>query len=200
MPVAVTIEPAASAALNPPRKRWTRAECEVLERSGLLANEHLELIDGELITKMGKNRPHVILVKRLLIWLVRVFGEEFVNAEAPTDVASGDNPTNEPEPDIIVLKRPDAEIRDRNPQPDEVALLVEVSDSSRSFDLSVKAALYARAGIVEYWVLDINARRMVVHREPEAGVYRSVIAYGEEESVTPLAAPSAALRVGDVLL
>ena len=200
MPVAVTIEPAASAPLNPPRKRWTRAECEVLERSGLLVNEHLELIDGELINKMGKNRPHVNSIVLLIEWLSGVFGARFVIPESPIDVAPADNPTNEPEPDLIVTRLPIQAFQTANPEPKDVALLVEISDTTRAFDLSVKAALYARAGIVEYWVLDINGRRMVVHREPEAGVYRSVIAYGEEESVTPLAAPSAALRVGDVLL
>ena len=200
MPVAVTSEAIPAVAVNPPRKRWTRAECEVLERSGLLVNEHLELIDGELITKMGKNGRHICAVALLMNWLRGVFSWDSVWQEAPVEVDVYDRPASQPEPDGTVLNRSVLEFQNSRPKPTDIRLIVEVSDSSLAFDLSVKAALYARAGIVEYWVLDINARRMVVHREPEAGVYRSVVAYGEEESVTPLAAPSAALRVGDVLL
>jgi Uma2 family endonuclease len=172
----------------------------VLERSGILLDQRLELIDGELINKMGKNRPHVIHLNRLAAWLRRQFGEEFVNQAAPTDVAPEDNPTNEPEPDIIVLRRPESEIRRGNPQPQDVALAVEVSDSTLAFDRSAKARLYARAGIAEYWVLDINGRRMLVHRDPQGGAYQSVVAYGETEKISPLAAPSAELLVGEVLL
>jgi len=57
--------------------------------------------------------------------------------------------------------------------------------------------LYARAGIAEYWVLDVPARRLIVQRDPQAGRYLSVVAYGEGESVSPLGASGAALRVGD---
>jgi len=72
-----------------------------------------------------------------------------------------------------------------------------VADSRLGFDLSTKAALYARAGILEYWVLDVNARRLIVDRDPQAGRYVSVAAYGEEESVAPLAAPDSYLRIRD---
>ena len=65
---------------------------------------------------------------------------------------------------------------------------MEVSDTTLDFDLRVKGPLYARAGIQEYWVVDLKARRMVVHREPVAGVYQSIEAYSEDESVAPLAA------------
>jgi Uma2 family endonuclease len=78
-------------------------------------------------------------------------------------------------------------------------LVVEVSDSTLSFDLRTKAALYARAQIVEYWVLDIAGRRLIVHRNPEAGRYTSVVAYGAEETASPLAAPESCLRIKDVL-
>ena len=79
-------------------------------------------------------------------------------------------------------------------------MVVEVADTTISFDLATKSRLYARAGIIEYWVLDINKRRMIVHRDPREGRYHSVVAYGAEESVAPLAAPGSALRIGDVLV
>ena len=68
-----------------------------------------------------------------------------------------------PKPDLIVLNR-EFETFDSNPQPQDIALLVEIADSTLNFDLTIKAALYARAGIAEYWVLDVVAKRLIVHR------------------------------------
>jgi Uma2 family endonuclease len=101
--------------------------------------------------------------------LLGIFGETFINAGAPIDVAPEDNPMNEPEPDLIVLKRSFWEFKSSNPLPQDLHLVVEISDTTLSFDLTKKAALYARAGIVEYWALDVAARRLVVHREPTEG-------------------------------
>src|SRR5690242_14660700 len=177
MPTAITEAPYYVAAAEPPRKRWTRAECEVLETTGLLDDQKLELVDGELINKMGKNRPHINVLAFVQEWLIEVFGKGVVNVETPIDVAPEDNPTNEPQPDIVVLKRPSREFRKANPQPSDLHLIIEVSDSTLSFDLTRKAVLYARAGIIEYWVLDVAAHRLVVHREPSSGYYASVVAY-----------------------
>jgi len=132
-----------SPAETPRTKPWTREECERLSSMGFFAGQHLELIDGELIDKMGKNSPHTNSVLLLHKWLVSVF---------------------------------------------------EVSDTTLDFDVK-KARLYARAGIPDYWVLDVNNRRLIVHREPNAGRYASVLAYGQDEIVAPLAAPQALFRV-----
>jgi len=96
-----------------------------------------------------------------------------------------------------VLKRSYSGFRSTSPQPEDLELVVEVADTSLTFDLTVKAALYARAGIVEYWVLDVSGRRLVVHRDPQDGKYRSVVAFSEHESAAPLASPDSAFRVGD---
>ncbi|HEY3459113.1 MAG TPA: Uma2 family endonuclease [Bryobacteraceae bacterium] len=197
MPTAITEAPYHVAAAEPPRKRWTRAECEVLETTGLLDDQKLELIDGELINKMGKKRPHVNSLTFVFEWLFRTFGGEFINTEAPIDVAPEDNPTNEPQPDIIVLNRPSWEFKKENPQPTDLRLVIEVSDASVGFDLTKKARLYARAGILEYWVVDIAAQRLVVHREPSGGHYGSVVAYADQETVAPMALPTAEFRVAD---
>ncbi|HTC90611.1 MAG TPA: Uma2 family endonuclease [Bryobacteraceae bacterium] len=197
MPTVVTARPYRPVPMDPPRKRWTRAEFAVLEDSGLCDQQRLELVQGELISKMGKKRPHVNALVAVQAWLVRTFGEQFVNPEAPIDVAPEDNPTNEPEPDLVVLAKPTREHRDSNPPPGDLRLVVEISDSTLGFDLTIKAELYARAGIVEYWVVDVAARRLIVHREPREGLYRSVTAYSEEETVSPLVSPECEFRVVD---
>jgi Uma2 family endonuclease len=200
MPVALIIAPEPPIPLSPPRKRWTRAECTALEANGMWEAQKLELIDGELISKMGKNRPHVNALVTMMLWLMNAFGSDRVNPEAPIDVAPNDNPSNEPEPDLIVLRRPTASFRTSVPVPDDLDLVVEISDTTLRFDLSVKARLYARAGIVEYWVVDLVGRRLIVHREPEAESYRSVIAYSETDKVAPLALPQNELLVSDLFL
>jgi hypothetical protein len=132
------------------------------------------------------------------LWLLETFGKQFVNAEAPIDVSPDDNSWNEPEPDLIVLKREFAAF-DANPQPQDLDLVVEIADSTLKFDLTVKAALYARAAIAEYWVLDVAGKRLITHRSPVSGAYTSVVAYGENETIAPLAAPHARFRPGEVL-
>ena len=174
-----------------PRKLWTRDQCEQLERAGLLDQQRLELVDGELINKMGKNRPHVNAMAMMVKWLSQFFDLELVNQEASIDVAPEDNPTNEPQPDLVVLKKPTYLISTANPRPEDVHLVIEISDTSLYFDLTKKAALYARAGILEYWVLDVSAHKLFVHRDPQAGKYQSITEYAEQESVAPLAAPDA---------
>ena len=184
------------AQLDPPRKLWTRAECSTLEAAGLLDGQHLELIEGDLINKMGKKRPHVSALGFLTAWAIRVFGEGLVNTEAPIDVGPEDYPTNEPEPDLIVLNgEPKNFVSGGNPRPADLRLVVEVADTSLQFDLTTKAALYARAGIVEYWVLDVAGRRLIVHRDPQQGGYSSIVEFTAQESVAPLAAPQANFRV-----
>jgi Uma2 family endonuclease len=181
----------------PRRKVWTRDEVLALEGTGILDHQHLELVQGELIDKMPKTRPHSIGLKVLYQWLMQTFGAAFVEQEVPIDVAPKDNPTSEPEPDIIVLKREFSSFTSANPGSEDLSLVVEIAYSTIDFDLTTKAALYARAEIPEYWVLDVVGRRLLVHRDPRNGKYGSVVAFGEHESVAPLAAPQQAFHVRD---
>jgi Uma2 family endonuclease len=200
MPTVLTEAPVEAALPGPPRKKWTRQECLALEATGLFDQQHLELIEGELIDKMGKKRPHVNSLVLLHNWLVAVFGGRFVIQEGPIDVAAEDNPTNEPEPDLVVLKRDISNFTESNPTPAGLHLVVEIADTTLAFDRKTKAPLYARAGISEYWVLDVNRRQLLVHHEPTRGVYASVQVYNEGESVSPLAAPQREFPVVDAFL
>jgi Uma2 family endonuclease len=200
MPVALTIAPDPPAPLIPPRKRWTRAECAVLKSNGIWDQQKLELIDGELISRMEKNRAHVNALLTMTLWLIDAFGRDRVNPEALIDVAAADNPSNQPQPDLIVFSGAGSSFQSGPAQPGDLALVVEVADTTLQFDLTVKAGLYARAGIVEYWVLDLTGRRLIVHRDPEPGGYRWVFAYSESERVAPQASPQHELLVADISL
>lgn len=170
----------------------------MIESAGLLHDQRLELIEGELIVQAGKKRPYTIAVSLLLKYLVRIFSPDPVQQSAPIDVHPQENPTSEAGPDLIVLKLPQTEYRTGNPRPSDLQPVCEVSDSTLAFDLSIKAQLYARAGITEYWVPDIQNRHLVVHREPGASGYQLIHAYHAQESISPLAAPQTELQVGSL--
>lgn len=182
----------------PGRKLWTRKECKRLVADGLLTGRY-ELIEGEVISKIGQGRPHVIAVILVREWLSRLFGGQHVQDQGPMDVDEPDNPINEPEPDIIVTAQPAIAYVETNPGPDDILLAVEISNTTLRFDLRTKAALYARAGVRDYWVMDIVGRCIVVHREPTPRGYRSITSYASEETLSPLARPEESVRVADLL-
>ncbi|MBL8236404.1 MAG: Uma2 family endonuclease [Bryobacterales bacterium] len=194
MPVALEAPVTVTA---PPHKLWTRAECEALERAGVLEMERYELVGGELVLKLGKNKPHMLVPALLLHWLQGIFGALFVLQDPTIDIHPTDSSTNEPQPDVVVMNRSIRELPGR-PEAKDIVLAAEVSATTLSFDLTVKARLYARAAIAEYWVVDLTGRQVIVHRQPEDGRYMEVVAYAEEESVATLGAPEVLVRVGDL--
>ena len=181
---------------SPHAIRWTRAECRQLAAAGLLG-DRFELVEG-VINKMGQNMPHASVVRLVLQSLYATFGPEYVTTQASIDVRPEDNPTNEPMPDAIVLNKPDTTFTN-NPRPHEIRLLVEVSDSTVHYDLTVKARSYARAGIVDYWVISLPDRCITVHRNPVGGMYTLVQTFTETGSIAPLAAPDQPVRASNLL-
>jgi Uma2 family endonuclease len=197
MPAVVEVH---SAQLPPEaRRKLTRVDCQALETAGLLDWERFELIDGELIRKMPKSRLHANVLRLLCAWFRRVFGEGHVDQEVAIDLSQALNATNAPEPDAIVLRRPAGDFRTENPGPTDLLLVAEVSATTQDYDLGAKAALYASAGIAEYWVLDLKELRIVVHRSPVGDRYNSIIAYAADEAVSPLAAPANSIRLQDLV-
>ncbi len=182
----------------PTPKRWTRRDCEFLVDNELLVGRY-ELIDGEIVSKMGQKPPHAVAIMRLTKWLVNLFGGDFVRIQLPIDVAEQDNEINEPEPDAVALAQPGEAYMAGNPDPVEVLLAIEVADSSLRFDLITKAALYARAAILEFWVLDIVNRRLVVHRQPSGTGYAEILEYAETEQLAPISRPESLVLVSDLL-
>ncbi len=177
------------------RRKYTREDCRVLAAAGLLDLERYELIDGELVSKMGKSRLHSIVVRLLAKWLAAVFGDDFLDIEVSVCL----DQRNEFEPDAIVLNKPALSILNSLPTAADIRLVAEVSVSTREYDLGPKAARYAAAGIPEYWVLDIDQNRIVVHRDPSPTGYQSIAAYSANEALSPLAAPHAILHLTSLL-
>jgi Uma2 family endonuclease len=156
-------------ALLQQRKVWTREEAARL--SELFPGERLELIEGDLITKMGQKPAHAYVVALLTSLLAAAFPER-VRVQLAIDIA---DPKSEPEPDLVLLRGSIRDFADRHPGPAHIALVIEVADTSVEFDRGVKSRLYARAGIAEYWIVDIPSRRTIVCRRPVGEEYRTVV-------------------------
>lgn len=185
-----------------PTRRWTTADYfRAVELGVFRPDEQLELIKGEIISRMSPtNAPHTTAVLMVAEELTRAFGVgHHVRPEQPL-LIGGDSV---PEPDVVVVAGSLRDYASRHPTNQEVLLVVEVSDTTLAQDRRVKAALYAEAGIAEYWIINLPERRLEVHREPAAlgqgFTYRTLTLYGEQDRVTPLAAPQAILAVADLL-
>lgn len=187
-----------AASSTPNRIRITRKMCDALADNGLLIGRY-ELIDGEVISKMGQKPTHATVIRRLNSLLIQIFGERFVGVQLPIELEGTDQETNEPEPDLVVSVGDADDYSLRHPLPREVVLLVEVADSSLAFDLKVKSLLYAKAGIADYWVVDAKGRRLIVHRKPSGEGYLEIVAYSEEETLSPLARPDASVLVSELM-
>ncbi len=183
----------------PHRKRWTRGDCDFLAQNGLLTGRY-ELINGDIVEKMSQNPPHMITVMLFTAWLMRVFGMDHVFCQGTLNMeAAGEAQTSAPEPDVMALRHVVTAFASRLPVPADVALLIEVSDTTLRFDLSGKALLYARAGIEDYWVADVVGRRLVAHRGPTPTGYTDVTEYSADALLAPLARPQSLVRVSDLL-
>lgn len=181
------------------RKKWSVAECRFLTDSGLLEPGKYELIEGEIVFKMGQGRLHIIAISHILTVLAAIFGLASLQNQAQIGIGERDE-FNDPEPDVAVLRGRVDDYREREPNPaTEVLLLVEAANTSVKGDTTVKAAIYARHGLPDYWVVIIPTRQLIVHRQPTAQGYLDVQTYAETETVTPLAAPNSPVRVADLL-
>jgi Uma2 family endonuclease len=157
-----------------------------------------EILDGEIVSKMGQNPQHARLLTRFNRLFSALFGPGVIRIQVPIIIPGPDGIYNEPEPDFVVTRETDDAYSDRHPGPDDALLVLEVSDSTLSTDLILKARLYARAGITDFWVLDIANRVLHVHRGPLNGEYGSVSVYRDTENAEVLARPGMTVSVSDL--
>ena len=176
----------ASTGRGPRERRWTIAEFERLMDCGFLREGGPEFLwDGKILTPMSEYPPHIhafdALLRRLFLRLDEA--EWSVRPGHPLDLREH----YQPQPDIVVARGPSAHYLGRQPGPLDVALLVEVADSSYPEDSGEMLREYARAGIAQYWIVNINARRIEVYKDPqllgEAGAYASSTFYGPDAEV-----------------
>ncbi|HBH04682.1 MAG TPA: hypothetical protein DDZ42_22670 [Candidatus Rokubacteria bacterium] len=182
-------------------RRWKRTEYERLVALGVFHGEPIELIGGQLVVAEPQYPYHASAISaadyalRAVLppgWIVRV--------QAPVSL----DDESEPEPDLAVVPGRPTDYREAHPA--RPALAVEVAESSLVFDRQQKSSLYARAGIRDYWIVNLVDRLLEVHRDPEPDPsapygwrYRSVTALAPPALVTPLAFTSSRIAVADLL-
>ena len=186
---------------TPKIRRWTRVEYDRLVQLGIFDGERLELLDGLLAVREPQGTRHATAVRRVVAALRRALGDAWqIDSHLP--IALDDD--SEPEPDISVVPGGPESYRDAHPS--RPLLIVEVADSSYRIDHTYKASLYARAGVPEYWLIDVVREAVEVHRSPERSAeaphgwrYASIEALRPPSTIAALMSPEAAIAVADLL-
>ena len=179
------------------KKLFTVDEYHRMAEVGILPEtRRFELVRGEIIEMTIPGSAHSGRVNRLTHLFVSRLGQVVI--------VSGQNPVrleaqSEPMPDLALLRpRPDF-YTNSHPSPEDVLLVVEVSDTTVKYDSTIKASLYAAAGVPEYWLLDVNKDVLVVRVDPAAGEYRSVQILHRGETVAPVKVPTTSFIVDQIL-
>jgi Uma2 family endonuclease len=188
-------------ATEPQVLRWSRRDYNQMARVGLLADKHVELIEGQVIVMSPMGSLHATTVALAAKVVEPLFGPSyFVRWQMPLAIG----PFSEPEPDIALIK--DA-IRDyATDHPTTAALIIEVADTSLSYDWETKGSLYAKAGIADYWIINLVDHRLEVYRQPavDEGTaygyrYAQQNIFTGSDAVSPLEISGSSLIVSDLL-
>jgi Uma2 family endonuclease len=191
------------AGVGPRPWKWTREQYYKLGELGFFDGKRVELIFGEIIEMSPISWPHALGVGLASDALTLAFATGFwISVQQPLSIP-GSVPGSEPQPDVAVIP---GSRRASTDHPTQAALLVEVADATLFYDTTTKAELYATAGIADYWILDLTNRQLLVFRDPVslpaglgATAYNTHRTLGPTDSVSPLAAPTATIRVADLL-
>jgi Uma2 family endonuclease len=186
--------------VEPTTYRWTREEFYELADLGCFQDRRVELIEGEIIDMPVPGNPHCISTECVAEALRNAFGKShWVRVQMPLNLS----PYSDAEPDAAVVP---GTPRDYTDHPTTALLVVEVSDTTLSFDRGRKASLYARAGISDYWIVSLVNHQVEIRRQPapasnrEYGYgYADLTILSPGDHVAPLALPQAQIAVADLL-
>ena len=179
------------------RWRFSVAEYHQLIAAGIFGeDDRVELIGGDLVMMSPIGSKHAGQVNWLTNLLIqKTLGRAVVAVQNPVQL----DDISEPQPDLAVLDPRDDFYSRSNPTPADVLLLIEVSDSTAGYDRDVKVRAYARAGIIETWLVDLTAGWLEVYREPSPAGYKLLRKALSGETVSPLAFPDVQIAIDDVI-
>ena len=168
----------AASSLAPAVHKFTRDEYYRMAEAGLFRDERVELLDGEIITMSPQLTPHASTVNYLMYVLISKLGATaLVRVQAPIVL----NNWSEPEPDIAVCQPDPNRYLQEHPRADQVFLVVEVADTSLTYDRTRKAQAYSASGIPEYWIVNIPNRRIEILTDPDPATQ----SYRQQRHVLP---------------
>ena len=166
------------------------------EAGVLKPQARVELLDGQIIDMSPIGPLHAGVVNRLSrMFTLTAKGRWIVSAQAPVHL----DDHSEPEPDVTLLKPMPDDYTRRHPKPDDVLLLVEVSDATLDLDRNHKLPAYGRAGISEVWIVNLVDKAIEIHREPHFAGYGSKTILHAGEQAKPQAFPDVVIDVGELL-
>jgi Uma2 family endonuclease len=178
--------------------RFTVAKFYRMARAGILnPNHRYELIEGEIIRMIPPGPEHCLSVDSLVEYLSDVVrGKYHLRCQGSVQLSN----ISEPLPDFAILKKQPEVYRKRQPGPADTLLLIEVSDSTLSYDKNRKAAVYAAAGIVEYWIVNLRKKCLHVMRKPSKEGYQDVLTLEQGDEVRAQKVPELKVKVARLLL
>jgi Uma2 family endonuclease len=178
------------------RKQFDVTQYHQMIATGLLCEgDRLELIEGEILEMAAIGSRHSAQVNRLNRLLSGVLPDVMIAVQNPIELG----PRSEPQPDIVLLRWRDDYYEASHPQPEDCLLVIEVADSTLEFDRDVKAPMYSRSGIGEYWLVDVQGQAIECYRQPTKLGYQQMVRYGRGGSLSPVEFPSLSLRVDQIL-
>jgi Uma2 family endonuclease len=183
--------------IEEPTYRFTVEEFHKLAEAGILdEDDRVELLDGELVIMSPIGYRHALTVNRL--------NEFFVERSRRRYLVSPQNPVvlaevSEPQPDVVLVRRSSEVYQESNPHPKDVFLLIEVADASLPYNRGPKLRAYARAGISEFWIVNLAEDVIETYREPAGESYQTTARFGRGQTVAPLAFPDLAVAVSDIV-
>jgi Uma2 family endonuclease len=183
------------------QRRWRRDEYDRLVALGVFEGEPLELIGGELVVAEPMCPYHASGISLAEYTIRAVLPPGWiVRTQAPVSL----DDESEPEPDVAVVPGRPGDYSEEHPV--RPVLIVEVAESSVSFDRGRKGSLYARAGLEDYWIVNLVDRVLEVYRDPAPDpaayygwAYRSVVTLTPPAVAAPLAFPASRIAVADLL-
>jgi Uma2 family endonuclease len=182
---------------EPLKMLFTVSEYHAMAEAGILKeDDRVELIEGVIWRMPPIGSSHAGGVNRLNALFTSLLGRRaVVSVQNPAFLSD----FSEPQPDLLILRFRDDFYAGEHPRPEDVFLLIEVADSSLDFDRRIKAGLYARHLIPEFWLRDLRNETLVVHRDPAPQGYRDVKTLRRGESLSPLAFPDLVIEVSALL-
>ena len=180
------------------RRRFTLDQYHRMGETGILSpDDRVELIEGEVVEMTPIGSRHAATVARIHhLFSTRLGDRAVVWSQNPLLLV---RLQSEPEPDLLLLAPRSDFYASGLPEPPAVRLLVEVADSSLLYDQRTKFPLYARAAVAEAWLVDLEANRVQIHRDPGSSGYREVFVPGADERFAPLAFLDLTLTRRDLL-
>jgi Uma2 family endonuclease len=186
---------------EPKPYQWTRDEYYKMGEIGFFNGKRIELIEGKIIEMSPIHSPHATAVTLCDEIIRETFGRGWVVRVHNPLSLGGDS---DPQSDVAVVAGKTRDFKETHPT--TAALLIEVADSSLIYDSESKASLYAKSGIADYWIVNLQDRQVEVYRRPIADenaefgfIFADKMIFRESDSVKPLAKPKASIKVADLL-